>query len=114
MSPPAEGAEVTLLIVGANVADKPLLIVDVTIVYAFHGACDNVGRYGGGNGAKRFAQNQDRVLIDTAKRKVSRYRLDYLQQDKAFLPLVASTSGRWHAEFIRLLYFLAHRSALAF
>jgi hypothetical protein len=26
------------------------------------------------------------VLIDAAKRKVSKYRLDYLQQDKAFLP----------------------------
>ena len=63
---------------------------------------------------KRFAHNPDRVLIDAAKHKVSKYLLDYLQQDKVFLPLVASTSGRLHAEFIRLLYFLAHRRALAF
>ena len=60
------------------------------------------------------APNPDRVLIDAAKRKVSNYRLDYLQDGKAFLPLIASTSGRLHGEFVRFLYFLAHKRAMDF
>ena len=75
-----------------------------TLVHDFHGACDDIGRHG----ALRHAQNPDRVLIDAAKRKVDNYRLDYLQDEKAFLPLIASTSGRLHGEFVRFLYFLAH------
>ena len=51
------------------------------------------------------------MLIDAAKHKVSNYRLDYLQDDKAFLPLIASTS---HVEFVRFMYFLAHKRAMAF
>ena len=58
------------------------------------------------------AQNPDRALIDAAKRKVKDYRLDYLQDGKAFLPLIASTSGRLHGEFVRFLYFLAHKRAM--
>ena len=54
------------------------------------------------------------MLTDAAKRKVSNYRLDYLQDGKAFWPLIASTSGRLHGEFVRLLYFLAHKRALDF
>jgi hypothetical protein len=43
------------------------------------------------------------------------YRQDHLQnQNKAFLPLIMSTSGRLHGEFVRLLYLLARRRALTF
>ena len=94
----------------ANVADKAHLIIDVAMVHAFHGACDDIGRHG----ALRHAQNPDRALIDAAKRKVKDYRLDYLQDGKAFLPLIASTSGRLHGEFVRFLYFLAHKRAMDF
>ena len=45
---------------------------------------------------------------------MSNYRLDYLQDGKAFLPLIVSTSGRLHGEFVRLLYFLAHKRAMDF
>ncbi len=83
----------------AHIADKAHLILDVSMVHEFHGACDDIGR----NGALRHAPNPDRVLIDAAKRKVGKYRLDYLQDGKAFLPLIASTSGRLHGEFVRLL-----------
>ena len=94
----------------ANVADKAHLIIDVAMIHAFHGACDDIGRHG----ALRHAQNPDRALIDAAKRKVKDYRLDYLQDGKAFLPLIASTSGRLHGEFVRFLYFLAHKRAMDF
>jgi len=90
-----------------NVADKAHLIIDVVMVHEFHGACDDIGRHG----ALRHAQNPDRVLIDAAKRKVSSYRLDYLQDENA---LIASTSGRLHGEFVRFLYFLAHKRAMDF
>ena len=42
------------------------------------------------------------------------YRQDYLQNNKAFLPLIMSTSGRLHGEFVRFLYLLAHRRAMTF
>ena len=43
------------------------------------------------------------------------YRQVYLQnQNKAFLPLIMSTSGRLHGEFVRFLYLWAHRRALTF
>jgi len=54
------------------------------------------------------------VRIDAAKRTVSKYRLDYQHEDNAFLPLIASTSGRLHGEFVWFLYFLAHKRAMAF
>ena len=34
--------------------------------------------------------------------------------NKAFLPLIMSTSGRLHGEFVRLLYILAHQRAVRF
>jgi len=54
--------------------------------------------------APRHAQKPNRVLIDAAKRMVSKYRLGYLPQDKAF-DLLA---------FVRFLYFLARKRAMAF
>ena len=42
------------------------------------------------------------------------YRQDYLQNNTAFLPLIMSTSGHLHSEFVRLLYLLAHQRALTF
>ena len=63
----------------ANVADKAHLIIDVAMVHAFHGACDDIGRHG----ALRHAQNPDRALIDAVKRKAKDYRLDYLQERRS-------------------------------
>jgi len=57
------------------------------------------------------------VLIDQAATKVqgNAYRLDYFHNhNKAFLPLIMSTSGRLHGEFVRLLYLLSHRRAVRF
>jgi hypothetical protein len=61
--------------------------------------------------------NPDKMLIDTAVAKAqgNECRPDYLRNhNKAFLPLVMSTSGRLHSEFVRLLYILAHRRAVRF
>ena len=61
--------------------------------------------------------NPDKVLTDraVAKARSHEYRPDYLRNhDKAFLPLIMSTSGRLHSEYVRLLYILAHRRAVRF
>ena len=65
---------------GANVADKPHLIVDVTIVHEFHGAaCDDVGR--------------------RAQRFVSKYRLG--KKLKRFFPgygVATGTVTKYHLD----------------
>ena len=93
-----------------QIGNQRQTVVDVAMVHDFHGAVDNPGSHG----QPRHPHNPDRVLIDAAKRKVSHYRRDYQRLDTAFVPLIASTSGRLHAEFVRLLYFFAHQRALAF
>ena len=84
---------------------------DLSIVHDFHGnTSDN--RHG-----RPRHQNPDQVLIDRAVAKVqgSAYRPDYIQnRNAAFLPLILSTSGRLHDEFVRLLYISAHRRALGY
>ena len=86
--------------------------MDVAVLHEFHGEVANPERHG-----QLRHPNPDKVLIDTAVAKAqgNEYRPDYLRNhNKAFLPLVMSTSGRLHGEFVRLLYILAHRRAVRF
>ena len=56
--------------------------------------------------------NNDRSLDEAAADKILKYRADYNNnppQAVAFMPAIASTSGRLHSEFIRLLFLQAHR-----
>ena len=95
-----------------NVAGTPDIVVDVAVVHDFHGSVVDAERHG-----QLRHPNPDKVLIDKAVTKVqgNEYRRDYLQnRGKAFLPLIMSTSGRLHGEFVRLLYILAHRRAVRF
>jgi hypothetical protein len=88
------------------------LIVDVALVHDFHGNVIDPARHG-----QPRHPNPDKVLINTAVAKAqgNEYRPDYLRNhNKAFLPLVMSTSGRLHSEFVRLLYVLAHQRAVRF
>jgi hypothetical protein len=101
-----------LEIKGLNVAGTSDLIIDVAIVHDFHGSVADLARHG-----QPRHSNPDKVLVDmaVAKSQGNRYRPDYLRHhNKAFLPLVMSTSGRLHGEFVRLLYLLAHKRALRF
>jgi hypothetical protein len=101
-----------LEIKGLNVAGTTDLIVDVALVHDFHGNVVDPSRHG-----QPRHPNPDKVLIDTAVAKAqgNEYRPDYLRNhNKAFLPLVMSTSGRLHSEFVRLLYILAHQRAVRF
>ena len=57
------------------------------------------------------------MLIDKAVTKAqgNEYRPDYVHNhNKAFLPLIMSTSGRLHGKSVRILYILAQRRAVRF
>ena len=101
-----------LEIKGLNVAGMSDLIIDVALVHDFHGSVADPSRHG-----QPRHSNPDKVLVDAAvaKSQGNAYRPDYLRHhNKAFLPLVMSTSGRLHGEFVRLMYLLAHQRAIRF
>ncbi len=54
----------------------------------------------------------DQSLNDTAADKVRKYRADYNMNPPntvSFMSVIASTSGRLHSEFVRLLFLQSHR-----
>jgi hypothetical protein len=53
----------------------------------------------------------DKSLNEAAVDKIRKYRTDYNNNPNAisFMPVIASTSGRLHSEFIRILFLQAHR-----
>ncbi len=64
------------------------------------------------NGHLRYPNNLDGSLNEAAADKVRKYRADYNNNPPSvtsFMPAIASTSGRLHSEFIRLLFLQAHR-----
>jgi hypothetical protein len=53
----------------------------------------------------------DRSINETAADKIRKYRADYNNNPPSvvsFMPAIASTSGRLHREFIRLLFLQTH------
>ncbi len=64
------------------------------------------------NGHLRYPNNLDQSLNDTTTDKIRRYRADYSNNPPrgvAFMPVIASTSGRLHSELIRILFLQTHR-----
>jgi hypothetical protein len=95
-----------------HVAGTSDLVIDVAMVHEFHGSVAQPARHD----QPRYPY-PDKSLLDQAVTKVqgNDYRLDYFHdRNKAFLPLIMSTSGGLHGEFVRLLYILAHRRAVHF
>jgi hypothetical protein len=69
-------------------------------------------RYPNVNGHLRYPNDIDRSLNEAAADKIRKYRADYNNNPPntvSFMPAIASTSGRLHSEFVRLLFFQAHR-----
>jgi hypothetical protein len=95
-----------------NVAGTSDIIINVNVVHEFHGSVAQDERHG-----QLLHPNPDKVLIVKTVTKVqgNAYHQDYLHNhNKAFLPLIMSTSGRLHCEFVRLLCILAHWRAVRF
>ncbi len=64
------------------------------------------------NGHLRYPNNLDQSLNDAAADKIRKYRPDYNNRPPSvvsFMSAIASTSGRLHSEFVRLLFLQAHR-----
>ncbi len=87
----------------ANEAGPVPLVLDLRI------ADDRVGSSSDPtlNGHLKYPNNLDQSLNDAAADKIRKYRADYNNRPPSavsFMPAIASTSGRLHSEFVRLLF----------
>ena len=92
----------------ANAADPVSLVLDLRVAH------DRVGSSADPflNGHLRYPNNLDKSLNDADADKIRKYRDDYNNNPPnvvSFMPAIASTSGRLHSEFIRLLFLQDHR-----
>jgi hypothetical protein len=93
----------------ANETVPVSLVLDLRIVH------DRVGSSADPtlNGHLKYPKNLDQSLNDTAADKIRKYRADYNNTPPSlvsFMPVIASTSGRLHSEFVRLLFLQTHRN----
>jgi hypothetical protein len=92
----------------ANEMDPVSLVLDLRIAHDRFGSSSDPSL----NGNLQYPLNIDRSLIETADDKIRKYRTDYNNnppQTVSFMPSIASTSGRLHSEFVRLLFLQFHR-----
>jgi hypothetical protein len=64
------------------------------------------------NGHLKYPNNLDQSLNEAAADKIRKYRADYNNRPPSvvsFIPVIDSTSGRLHSEFVRLLFLQTHR-----
>ena len=64
------------------------------------------------NGHLHYPNDIDRSLNETVTDKMRKYHADYNNNPPssvAFMPTIASTSGRLHSEFVLLLFLQGHR-----
>jgi hypothetical protein len=92
----------------ANATGPVPLVVDLLITHDRVGSSPDPTL----NGQLRYPNNLDQSLNDTVADKVRKYRSDYNMNHPntvSFMSVIASTSGRLHSEFVRLLFLQAHR-----
>ncbi len=62
-----------------------------------------------------YPNDKDRSLNESTTNKIRKYRSDYNNSPPntiSFMPPMASTSGRLHNEFVRLLFLQTHRETI--
>ncbi len=92
----------------ANESGPVPLVLDLRIAHDRVGSSANPTL----NGHLKYPNNLDQSLNDTAFDKIRKYRADYNNRPPSavsFMPAIASTSGRLHSEFVRLLFLQVHR-----
>ncbi len=97
----------------ANVAGPVPLVLDLRIAHERWGSSS----YPNINGHLHYANDVDRSLNEAAADKIRKYRADYNKNPPnaiSFMPAIASTSGRLHSKFVRLLILQAHRETERF
>ena len=64
------------------------------------------------NGHLHYPNDLDKPLNEAEADKIRKYRADYNNNPPnaiSFMSVIASTSGRLHSEFVRILFLQAHR-----
>ena len=64
------------------------------------------------NGHLHYPNDLDKPLNESATDKIRKYLVDYNNNPPnaiSFMPAIASTSGRLHSEFVRIVFLQAHR-----
>jgi hypothetical protein len=92
----------------ANAADPVPSVMDLRIPHDRMGSSTDPSL----NGHLKYPNNLDQSLNDEAADKIRKYRTDYNNRPPSavsFIPAMASTSGRLHSEFVRLLFLQTHR-----
>ena len=91
----------------ANAAGPVPLVLDLRIAHERFGSSSDPNL----NGNLHYPNDIDRSLNEAAADKIRKYRADYNNNPPnaiSLMPAIASTSGRLHSEFIRLLFLQAH------
>ncbi len=91
-----------------NAAGPVSLVLDLRIAHDRFGSSSDPSL----NGHLHYPNDIDNSLKEAAADKIRKYRADYNNNPPSavcFMPVIASTSGRLHSEFIRLLFLQAHR-----
>ena len=93
--------------------DKRSLVMDLTFQHERYGSSK---KFPNGTLCVSNLKNRDRPIEQEARNKIRKHRNSYnlLSGDIGFLPLVASTSGRLNADFIRLVYLHATKETKAY
>jgi hypothetical protein len=84
------------------------LVLDLRIVHDRFGSSSDPNL----NGKLHWPNDTVKSLNEAAADKIRKYRADYNNNPPnsiSFMPAIASTSGRLHSEFIRILLLQAHR-----
>ena len=92
----------------ANAAGPVPLVMDLHITHDRFGSSSDPSI----NGHLHYPHDLERPLNEAAADKIRQYRADYNNRPSnaiSFMPAIASTSGRLHSEFVRLLFLQAHR-----
>ncbi len=92
----------------ANAAGPVPLVLDLRIAHDRFGSSSDPSL----NDHLHYPNDIDKSLNEVAADKIRKYRADHANNSPStvsFLPVIASTSGRLHSEFIRLLFLQTHR-----
>ncbi len=91
----------------ANETGPVPLVLDLRIAHDRMGSSTDPSL----NGHLKYPNNLDQSLTDTSTDKIRKYRADYNNRSPSAVsfPDIASTSGRLHSEFVRILFLQAHR-----
>ena len=92
----------------ANAAVPVPLVLDLRITYERFGSSSDPSI----NGHLHHPHDLDDPLNESAADKIRQYHADYNNRPSnviSFMPVIASTSGRLHSEFVLLSFLQAHR-----